>query len=309
MPIKLLNPPVKLCAQILEFVYEFNSRDKECGLEVIKGHFAKSPKYFDLALAFLLQYELINCVNGVVTLSPKSNNLLDKSIDNSKKLVLERLMTIQPFVEYTYFLGKGKNKKESAKLVKSLYGIKQDEDFLMRTFDGWIKILGIKVLESVKESKTIEGIKSSLQNKLYANNFVKENLGHCLRYVSEQVLDELSSAIKEIPNDNEESINATGRALEDFLRINLATEVDLTGCSGIAEIANELNRHPTYPKKLNNLCIGLSSIRSMGKAHGSDKLLKIKWSITEPSAIGYILMTLSVIKSYLVFKHQNRLMF
>ena len=79
--------------------------------------------------------------------------------------------------------------------------------------------------------------------------------------------------------------------------------------SGIAEIGNELNKHDDYPKKLNNLCVGLSNIRSMGKAHGSDKTLKAKWTITENGAIGYIIIVLSVIKSYLRFKQENSLIF
>lgn len=130
-----------------------------------------------------------------------------------------------------------------------------------------------------------------------------------LRNVSEQVITELSNAIKEIPQDNEASVNEAGRALEDFLRLDLAGDVDLSHCSGIGEIANELNKYPQYPKKLNSLCLGLSSIRSIGKAHGADKILKVKWSITEHGATGYIIMVLSVIKSYQTFKRENKTIF
>jgi hypothetical protein len=218
-------------------------------------------------------------------------------------------MRSQPFIEFTYFIGKGKTEKESVKLVRSLYEIKQSDSVVLKIFQEWIKLLDIDVSEKPLGNKTLDGIKDSLQNKLYANNFIKEFLGDELHSISEQVVAKLSEAIKQIPKDNESSVNEAGRALEDFLRIDLAKDIDLTGCSGIGEIGNELNKHAQYPKKLNNLCVGLANVRSMGKAHGSDRSLKVEWIITEHGAIGYIIMVLSLIKSYLVFKQENKPIF
>ena len=307
---KIPNPPTKLCGDILEFIYEFSSRKKECRIEVLKRHFNVSLNYWERAFSFLTNNGLVLSVAPeTITLSQDMFAQLEKSTQNSKKIVLEQIMKIQPFIEFTYFLGRGKSEKDSIKLVVSLYDLQQSEETVLKIFKEWIQLLGIKISEVPLKNKTLDGIKNSLQNKLYANNFIKEFLGDDLRKVSEQAITELSDSIKEIPEDNEASINEAGRALEDFLRIDLGQDVDLTQCSGIAEIGNELNKHDDYPKKLNNLCVGLSNIRSMGKAHGSDKTLKAKWTITENGAIGYIIIVLSVIKSYLRFKQENSLIF
>lgn len=307
---KILNPPVKLCSQILEFLYEFHSRKKYCSPLILQKNFPVSSNYYSLALTFLSQHKLlIKPTPDVIGLSDNAKKELEKSSNNSVRLIYEQLMGIQPFIEFTYFLGKGKTEKESIKLVTSLYNILQNESGVLKIFQKWIKLLGIKTSEKPLKNKTLDGIKDSLQNKLYANNFIKEFLGDGLRNVSEQVITELSNAIKEIPEDNEASVNEVGRALEDFLRLDLAKDIDLSHCSGIGEIANELNKHPQYPKKLNSLCLGLSSIRSIGKAHGADKILKVKWSITEHGATGYIIIVLSVIKSYLAFKQENKIIF
>lgn len=307
---KIINPPISLCSSVLEFLYEFEIRKKECRKDVLEKHFRLSRRYLNSALSFLRDHNLITHPKAeLIAISEEAYNALNKSLANSKKVVLEKLMTLQPFIEFTYFLGKDKSEKESIRLALSLYDIKQNELVVLKIFKEWINLLGIKISESSSKNKTLDGIKDSLQNKLYANNFIKEFLGDDLHNVSGQVVEELSDAIKEIPKDNESSINEAGRALEDFLRVDLAQDVDLTNCSGIGEIGNELNKHNQYPKKLNNLCVGLSSIRSMGKAHGSDRTLKVPWLITEHGVIGYIIMVLSVIKSYLIFQQENKLIF
>ncbi|QQG43592.1 MAG: hypothetical protein HYW45_01065 [Candidatus Daviesbacteria bacterium] len=277
---------------------------------MLEKHFQLSQRYLNSALSFLEIHNLIIYPEpGVITLSDEVCDKLSVSLINSRKMLLDSLMQSQAFIEFTYFIGKGKNEKESVRLILSLYDIKQSEAVVLKIFQEWIKLLGIKISEKPLKNQTLDGIKNSLQNKLYANNFIKEFLDDDLRNVSEQVITELSNAIKEIPEDNEASINEGGRALEDFLRLDLAKDIDLSRCSGIGEIANELNKYPQYPKKLNSLCLGLSSVRSIGKAHGADKILKVKWSITEHGATGYIIMVLSVIKSYLVFKQESKTVF
>ena len=307
---KIPNPPLKVCAEIIEFVYEFNFRNKKIAVDKIREHFNITPAYFERAFSYLSEHEIIlDDSFGEVSLSNNATDLMKKSAKNSWKIVLEGLMGIQPFIEFTYFLGKGKSEIESIKLVCSLYDIKQDHGSLLKIFKNWIKILGLNVSDVPASNKTIDGLKESLQNSLYANNFVKEYLGENLKDTSEGVAKNLANSIKSIPQDNELAVNEAGRALEDFLRLDLASELDLTRCSGIGEIANELNRSAKYPKKLNSLCLGLASIRSMGKAHGADKHLNIQWSVTEQGAIGYVITVLNAINSYLTYRNTGILIY
>lgn len=307
---KIPNPPIKLCSSIIEFLYEFDSRKKECKFEVLKKHFELTPDYFNRALSFLSDHELIsNTGLEVISLSPKSFDSLKKSAGNSRKLVLEEIMKIQPFIEFTYFLGKGKSEEESVKLATSLYDLRQKNESILKIFKEWLKHLNIKISKKPPRNKTLDGIKNSLQSRLYANNFLKEFFGNDLRNIPAQVISELAEGIKNISKDNDLSVNESGRALEDFLRTH-ASDVDLTDCSGIAQIGSKLNKHDDrYPQKLNNICVGLSNIRSMGKAHGLDKKLRAKWDITDDVAIGYIIIVLALIRSYFTFKQEAKLIF
>ena len=307
---KIPNPPVKLCSSIIEFLYEFNSRKKECKFAVLRKHFELTPNYLNRALSFLGSQKLINYTNSKnITLSPKSIDSLKKSQKNSRNLVLEEIMKIQPFIEFTYFLGKGKSEEESVKLVISLYDLQQRHESILKIFKEWLKHLDIKISKKPPRNKTLDGMKSSLQSKLYANNFLKEFFGNNLHNIPTQVTSALAEGIENVSKDNDLSVNESGKALEDFLRTH-ASDIDLTNCSGIAQIGSKLNKYDDrYPQKLNNICVGLSNIRSMGKAHGLDKRLRTKWDITDDVAIGYIIIVLSLVRSYLTFKKEGKLIF
>jgi hypothetical protein len=271
-------------------------------------HFKVTPAYYEKALLFLRNHNLLINNGEYVDLSDVCFDRISKSPNITRQILLEALMENQAFIEFTYFLGKGKSEAESIKLVKCLYEIEQSEPTLIKVFKEWIKLLNIKISTVPLKNETLDGIKKSLENKLLANNFIKDFLGDELHNVSEQVIKKLSDSVKYIPNDNDSSVNEAGRALEDFLRLDLDKNIDLTHCSGLGEIGNELNKS-NYPKKLNNLCVGLANVRSMGKAHGVDKTLNVPWSISDHAAIGYIIMVLTLIKSYLVYIHNQKLNF
>lgn len=305
---KILNPPLKLCVEILEFVFEFQTRKKQCTSTQLRDHFKVTQVYYQNAVQFLKSHNLLLIKGDYVDLSDFCYGQISKSPNIVRQMLLEILMGNQPFIEFTYFLGKGKSEAESVKLVKYLYEIEQSESTLLKIFKEWIRILNIKISPVLLKNETLDGIKESLENKLLANNFIKDFLGDELHNVSEQVITKLSNSIKDITQDNDNSVNEAGRAMEDFLRLDLAKGIDLTRCSGLGEIGNELNKY-SYPKKLNNLCLGLANIRSMGKAHGVDKSLNLPWTISDHAAIGYIIMILSLIKSYLVYERTKSLVF
>lgn len=302
------NPPINLCSSILEFIFEFQKRNKLCTDLVLRKHYNLSQRYLSAAVTFLSENNLI-VISDTIVLSPEVFDQLDKSLVNSRKVIMETLMSFQPFIDYIYFLNNGKSERESLKMVTSLYSIKQNEEIVSKVFNDWISNFGINISGEQARNKTLDGINDAVQNKLYANNFIKIFLGEDFSYISPQVVKELSEAIKHIPQDNEMSVNEAGRALEDFLRLDLAKDIDLTKCSGIGEIGNELNKHVDYPKKLNNTCVGLTNIRSMGKAHGADKTLKLSWSVSEHGAIGYLILVLTLIKSYIAFRQRKKLIF
>jgi hypothetical protein len=127
--------------------------------------------------------------------------------------------------------------------------------------------------------------------------------------LNNEVVDDLVEAILSHRSDPRKSLNDTGRALEDFLRLNFASDLDLSNCNGIGQISNELQRHALSTSKHNAIVLALGQIRSMGDAHGADKVHGTRWVITDKTALSYVLMVVGIISSLMEFKKHNVLIF
>ncbi|MBW2981758.1 hypothetical protein KY343_02650 [Candidatus Woesearchaeota archaeon] len=304
--IKIINPPIKLTKAVMEFLNECSRRGKTCSYEDIVGYFSKTESYVKKCIDFLLNKEILIEKEGKYSLSKEVQKQVNQN--NSLQIVKETLAKDKLFAEYVYFVSNGKSNQEAAKLVKTVYGIEQKENVITQVFNEWISLLEINVSNKRYKNPSIENLEA-IKNKVQANKFLKNELNEFFKDVSTKVLDDLSEAIVNIKSNKEDAVNDTGRALEDFLRLDLASDINLEKCAGIVQITNELNKHPEYPTKLNNIAASLGNVRSMGKAHGADAKLKQRWTITETAAFSYILMVICLIKSYLEYKNNKKSIF
>jgi hypothetical protein len=301
---KIANPSLSLTIKILCLIYELNIRGQECTeLQIIK-HFNKTQSYILKCLNFLRDNKIIVYSTDKLKISDTIINRLDGTELKSKNIVSEAIINLQPFVEYTYFLGRGKSVLESVNLIRTIYQVEQKPEILNKIFSSWVNFVGIKPNIKPMNNSTIKKLEESIENQLKINKFLKQEFGSHFHSISQDVISDLSTAIQNINKSSKQSINDAGTAVEDCLRIDICKKHDLSKCSGIVQITNTLNKYPEeFPTKLNNIVAALGNIRSMGKAHGVDKKIKERWTITPETAISYIVLTVSLIKSY--FKYQD----
>lgn len=305
---KLLNPPIKVTSQILIFLYECTKRNKCCTSEEILNYMGKTESYVSSAIEFLKEHLIISQKGDSIVLAEKIFKIMDGK-EEAKNIIKTCLVENKYFVEYIHLISKGKKQDDSIKILKIVYQLEQKEDTILKIFNDWIKFLNMDIKQKATRNLSIENLEA-VSNSLLANKFLKEEFRDYYKYISSAVLKDLADAIKNIKSKKEDSLNDAGRALEDFLRIDIAPEVDLTKCAGIVQITNELNKYPDkFPTKLNNISSSLGNVRSMGKAHGVDAKLKTRWTITENAAISYIIMIISLMKSYLEFKINKNTVF
>lgn len=309
--IDLKDVPLSFACRILEILFLAQKSGKRCSLNDIIKYFEKTEGYTKRALYFLKDFDILDINDGIVEIKKPYLKKLDGSLEKSKLVLKESIINFKPFVEYYAFINKGKDREESAKLVKLIYNIKQKPKRIVKIFENWSKFIGIDEIHNEKPVVVddVENINLNLNNIFLIQTFLKNQFGDYFRDISKNVIDDLVEALRDYKIDPPKSVNDAGRALEDFLRIDFGTNIDLTKCSGIIQIANLLcNRH-ILTAKHNNVLTGLGSIRSMGDAHGVDKKLYERWMITEETALIYILLVIKTMISLLEYKKNKNLIF
>lgn len=312
--------PVAL--ETITVVYEFQKKKEKCTENAILIYTGKTRDYVRRLLRALTDMNcLVKDTSSIIPSYIINSNYL-KNIDGSKESLSyplkESIITFKPFSDYIYYLSCGKTRTESIRLVRALYSIENDDKNVSFIFSKWFdfakvqipkKSLHIGIPLQLTSDHTIDNLQKALNEKSLALRFLREEFGDLYSSISENVINDLCSALLKIKIDTSDSINDSGRALEDFLRIDLKSGVDLTKCEGIGQIADEYNKFKKYPAKLNNIAKGLSAIRTMGDAHGADRIEQQRWIITEKLACIYILNIISLVKSYLIYEKEKRLEF
>jgi len=296
--------------EILEHIWTLQKRSKQININDIQSFFNKTPSYTARAIKFL---EGI----GIISLNLNSIEIINeayKEADGSKEkflfLIRERVINLKPFVEYCYFISNGKKGNEAAKLITSIYKLNLSSDKIDKLFSTWIKVFSFKVEKNSSEIE-VDAIKyvESNNNELMIQKFLKEKFGEFYSKLSYDVLKDLSLALGSYKSNGRKALNDAGRALEDFLRLDFAVGIDLTKCSGIGQIANDLPQHKITTSKHNSIILALGQMRSMGDAHGVDMKTGERWAVTEQAAFAYILLVISTMLSLLEFKKSNSLIF
>lgn len=298
----------EIAYDIIQFLKICDKKQKPCKKEDIVKYINKTRNYVLKTIDFLLELSIINeDKNKIISL--KTNNQINSDDFTSCKIWFNnQMVNFKPFAEYIYFLSKKFDKSQATKLVKSIYDINIDDSEISKIFDKWIKNIDIKISIEENGLQNIKNLELATTNLIIANKFLKEHFEDYYSQISSEVMLDLQNALCNSKTNPEESINDTGRALEDFLRIDLNSNINLSKCTGISQIANKFNHEGKFPTKLNNIAMGLASIRSMGKAHGVDKKENQRWKIQRETALYNIMLTISLMKSYLK-SNQNHLVF
>lgn len=306
---KIYNPTLSKSIEILDFVFNCQNVGKDIQIDDILTYFKESERYLSRSIDYLISTKLLIKENDFVKISENNFNKIRNNEITFEILLKEKIVSIKPFVEYISKIREKKDKMEVSELVKFMYDIDEKATVIQKTFDNWIKFCEIKLEPYEHKIEVIEQLQKSLSNRIDASSFLKSFFDDIYIYISQQVLDDIIDSMLLVSTSTLDAVTDAGRALEDFLRVDLVGSIiSLGGVSGIGQISNEMNRHGTsFPKKLNNIVLMLGNVRNMGDAHGIDRDIGLRWNITEEYALNYILNVISVMKSYITYREKNLL--
>src|SRR3569833_1348423 len=214
---------------------------------------------------------------------------LDGQKKTSMYLIKNRLLNFQPFVDYMILCSEGKRAVEAAKLVKDIYCIVQPVDKVIKIFNDWIKNLHFSVEDfSVGIRSNNTNFDETISKSIKSIAILKDRLGDYYNEIDDNVLSDLKEALTCYDEDPKKAVNDTGRALEDFLRLNFAQGIDTSDCAGIVQIVNLLASQKLISSKQNGVVLGLGNIRSMANAQRIDKNYTERWTVRKSSALLFI---------------------
>lgn len=152
----------------------------------------------------------------------------------------------------------------------------------------------------------IDSIRAEVERDAAIRLYLTEQLSvEIYSWLSHDEIEELVSSLKKHQSDARTSIGCAGRALEDILRrVASDSTLDVSKKHGINQIANYLYSHrddsgqllSSIHSKQYNTAQALGDIRNMA-GHSKEAKTMERWDITMSGAVGYIHLTLSLIKS------------
>ncbi|MCK5476440.1 MAG: hypothetical protein KAI55_00800 [Candidatus Aenigmarchaeota archaeon] len=298
----------EIAYEIVQFLFICDKKGKDCSREEITKYINKTRNYTLKTIEYLIELGVVIEENNTINLKTIEKKQLSEDYNSCKHWLNNRVLNFKPFAEYIYFVSKKFDRLHATKLVKSIYEINLEDSQIKKIFDKWIKNIGIRIFIENNELRNVKELEEATVNVMVANKFLKDEFENYYSEISDNVINDLQNALLNIKKDPEESLNDTGRALEDFLRIDIGSGIYLSKCNGIAQVGNLFNQNNKFPTKLNNIAIGLASVRSMGKAHGVDKNENQRWKIHKETALSNFMITISLMKSYIKSK-ENILIF
>ena len=299
------DAPLTLCHKIIDVIFLLKQGRKAVTLELLYSHLGKTTSYIDKAINLLKLIDLIKQDGVIIDISPDIFKLLLADDSRINEIILSNITELDPFVTFCSIISKGKSELESAKFVCTIYNIKKKPELIQSILTKWVKLTGIDV--RVEARPTGFDLAKHQRDALKARIFLHEILDNNFIKINKNSITDFVEAITEYNSDPKKAMNDLGRGFEDFLRIDYAPDINLKKASGIGQIGNELmNKSKIHPKH-HHLIGAISSVRSMGDAHGVDKNSSERWELEVNTAFSAILLTLNSINSLLLYKNSGLL--
>ncbi|HHW01576.1 MAG TPA: hypothetical protein GXX35_01950 [Thermoanaerobacterales bacterium] len=249
-------------------------------------------------------------------------NLLGKTPNEETKISVIRkyIQRYEPFITFIQFCLNDDSIVDSARKVYTLYKFQgKDFNFLKDLFVTWGTMTNIF---NEKSGKLIlaEEINSTYRRYITEDLLLNDDMAiriHIADRLGDEVftfmlpaeIEDIVNAFKSYKNDQRNALDSGGRAFEDFLRrISDKIGINVTSKSGIVEVINALYNNKDATGKLDNKvhykqnAIGgaIGNIRNMS-GHGLDPKTLERWDLTSQSALAYLEILLSTIRSIYMF--------
>lgn len=230
-------------------------------------------------------------------------------------IIEEALISYQPFIDYATYLYQGYSSEQSAQKVHTAHDFSNKYEYLQTYLERLGKYAGIisgdyeltvEIRDIPANSTTsIENLRDALNSKLEVRVYLDKVLGEdIMTFLDEDTKSDLTDAYIKHADAPRDSISATGRAFEDFLRSVGDTyggaDRDYSSGSGIIPVCNHLQGDDLIEQVHKRRIFSLTEIRNKGGAHGDDAEKLERWTTSlEVSLSGAMEATLLIRSIYL----------
>lgn len=300
---------------LMELVYAVSQTGPEATKEDCREFTGFSDRKLDECLKVGKELGLINGEDRHSVSDSYRTKIDDVSIEDRSVLLNRALIQYRPFRAFVAYLRKDYSPIDAARKTNVVHEIASDEEYILdyflrfgeysdlvegdeESFDITVESKEIPV-DSVKSVEALRSaIKSEAQIRFYIEQVVRPEIAS---KIDEDTEDELVKAFSEHADDPRDSITASGRALEDFLRELCRNEgipeEEIEERSGPTQVGNLMKEHELIRDNQLKRVKALSAIRAKGGAHGDDQRTGDRWDTDAELALSVAMGTTVLIRS------------
>lgn len=257
------------------------------------------------------------------TLAINFEDLLQEIQPEERAVIIEEaLITYQPFIDYATYLNRGYASEEAAKMVHSAHDIASKPEYLSSYLERLGKFSGILTGENqlsldirdipANSTASIEKLRDALESKLEVRVYLDEVLGEeIMHFLDEDTKSDLTDGFTKHVTSPRDSISASGRAFEDFLRSigNAFGDEDrnYSSASGIIQVCNHLQGDDLVKKLHKRRVFAIAEVRNKGGAHGDDAERLERWKTSPEVSLDCALSTTLLIRSIYQYSAKDNL--
>lgn len=309
-------PAYKVSAEdLMEIAYAISQVGPNTSQEEIQRFTNLSERRVSEGIKTLKELEIIKG-NDTYSVNSSYRKKLDGiSIENRSVLMNRALIQYRPFRTFGAYLRKGYDTEDAARKTNVVHNIASDSDYIIDYFQRLGEYAGIVETDDdslkvkiegreipVDSVQSVEALRNALNSEAEIRFWMEETIGpEIIATLDEDTEDELVKAFSEHADSPRDSITASGRALEDFLREICRKEgiadSRLESAGGAAEVADILRSESLIRKVHNKRAHSLSAIRNKGGAHGDDRQTGDRWRTEAELALTVAMETTLLISS------------
>jgi hypothetical protein len=240
--------------------------------------------------------------------------------DAREQIIRRALLGFRPFEMLVEGIALGEAEGVAIRKTLLLLGLSESETSKLQTLlrwgqdlgvfesaDGGIKLVAELSTESADELGALSA--SDIESEAKARLFNARRLGRdANNYLDEVDRGLLADALLRYESDARKSIDASGQALEDFLR-HVADDRGLNAeakkASGAGQLANLLYSKGVIHNHQQKMVDAVATIRN-ATAHRKDKTTLTPWELTPFGAFSALAMTLTAIRSIHMYVQKGR---
>lgn len=309
-------PAYQISAEdLMELVYAVSQTGPDANWDDCQEFTGFSDRRLDECLKIGKELDLIYGEDKYTVSDSYRAKIDDVSREDRSVLLNRALIQYRPFRAFVAYIRKGYSPIDAARKTNVVHQIANDEEYILDYFlrfgkytdlaEGDEDDFNITVeskeipVDSVKSVEALRSaIKSEAQIRFYIEQVIRPEIAS---KIDEDTEDELVKAFSEHADDPRDSITASGRALEDFLREVCRNEgipnEEIEARSGPTEVGNLMTEYDLIRDNQLKRIKALSAIRAKGGAHGDDQRTGDRWKTDAELALSVAMETTLLLRS------------